>query len=240
MTETAKLGLPLVQAAQAQKHVTVNEALARVDAMTQLRLVTVMRPTPPVAPADGDCHAVPAGATGDWAGEDGRVAVASAGLWSFVTPQMGWRAWDVAGQAALTHDGVDWRRDEAAVSAGGAATLLRVVEVDHVIGAGEAVSTVAGIIPGPSQVVGVTGRVISPISGAGLTGWRLGVSGSDNRYGSSLGLGLNSYALGFTGQPITYWSATDLILTPEGGASFDGGTVRLAVHLTELLPPAAV
>ncbi len=240
MTETAKLGLPLVQAAQAQKHVTVNEALARVDAMTQLRLVTVTDPTPPAAPADGDCHAVPAGAAGDWAGEDGRVAVASAGLWSFVTPQEGWRAWDAAAQAALRHDGTGWRAEDAAVTAGGAATRLRVVEVDHAIGAGEAVSTVAGLIPGPSQVVGVTGRVIDALTGTGLTGWRLGVAGSDNRYGSSLGPDLNSYVLGFTGQPVTYWSAEDLILTPEGAASFDGGTVRLAVHLTELVPPAAI
>jgi len=34
MDETARIGLPLVQAAQAQKHVTVNEAFARLDALT--------------------------------------------------------------------------------------------------------------------------------------------------------------------------------------------------------------
>ena len=32
MTDTSQLGLPLLEPAQAQKHVTVNEALVRLDA----------------------------------------------------------------------------------------------------------------------------------------------------------------------------------------------------------------
>ena len=36
MAKTAQLDLPLVMPAQAQKHVTVNEALARLDAAAQL------------------------------------------------------------------------------------------------------------------------------------------------------------------------------------------------------------
>ena len=36
MARTAQLDLPLVMPAQAQKHVTVNEALARLDAAAQL------------------------------------------------------------------------------------------------------------------------------------------------------------------------------------------------------------
>ena len=42
MTDTANLLLPLLQAAQAQKHVTVNEALLRLDALVQ----QIMRPKP--------------------------------------------------------------------------------------------------------------------------------------------------------------------------------------------------
>ena len=41
MVKTANLELPLVQAAQAQKHVTVNEALALLDAAAQLRLASI-------------------------------------------------------------------------------------------------------------------------------------------------------------------------------------------------------
>lgn len=36
MARTTQLGLPLVLPSQAQKHVTVNEALVRIDAATQL------------------------------------------------------------------------------------------------------------------------------------------------------------------------------------------------------------
>ena len=36
MTDTKRLGLPLMDAAQAQKHVTHNEALVRLDALTHL------------------------------------------------------------------------------------------------------------------------------------------------------------------------------------------------------------
>ena len=38
MSDTYQFGLPLVQAAQAQKHVTVNEALTRLDAVAQMRV----------------------------------------------------------------------------------------------------------------------------------------------------------------------------------------------------------
>ena len=42
-------------------------------------------------------------------------------------------------------------------------------------------------------MLGVTGRVVAALAGPGLTGWRIGVAGSDSRYGSGLGMALNSY-----------------------------------------------
>ena len=47
MGETANLGLPLLQPAQAQKHVTVNEALVRLDAALHLSLLSISTATPP-------------------------------------------------------------------------------------------------------------------------------------------------------------------------------------------------
>ena len=68
------LGLPnsrcrCVLPAQAQKHVTVNEALARLDAAAQLRVVSFAETTPPPSAVDGAGYAVPAGASGAWAGQ---------------------------------------------------------------------------------------------------------------------------------------------------------------------------
>ena len=55
MTSTTLLGLPLVQAAQAQKHVTVNEALARLDGLVLLTLQSQSVATPPFVATEGSC-----------------------------------------------------------------------------------------------------------------------------------------------------------------------------------------
>ena len=51
---TTHLGLPYLLAAQAQKHVTHNEALRLLDAMVQLSVLDRTRTAPPASPADGN------------------------------------------------------------------------------------------------------------------------------------------------------------------------------------------
>ena len=234
MGNTSQLGLPLVAGAQAQKHVTVNEALAMLDGLSQLRIEGA-----PVAPPAGAPHGmvyrVPAGATGVWAGETGQLAIASNGGWVFVTPKTGWSAQDATSGETLVFDGVAWQAVGRNPSAGGATTASRVIEIDHIVSAG-ATSQTAAVLPANSIVLGVTGRVEVALAGPGLTGWALGVNGSANRYGSGLGIGVNSYALGLTGTPQTYYSNGPLLLTAEGG-TFSSGQVRLAVHCLTLEPP---
>ncbi|MGV6871741.1 DUF2793 domain-containing protein [Pseudochelatococcus sp. B33] len=100
MSETTKLRLPLLAAAQAQKHVTHNEALQRLDALLHLEVLDRDLAAPPSGPLDGDRYIVASGATGDWAGEDGHVAAWQDGVWRFFEPQIGWRAY-VRDEAAL-------------------------------------------------------------------------------------------------------------------------------------------
>jgi len=66
--DTTHLLLPYLAAAQAQTHVTHNEALRLLDAMVQLAMLDRTRSALPGAPADGDRHIVASGATGLWAG----------------------------------------------------------------------------------------------------------------------------------------------------------------------------
>ncbi len=238
MARTAQLDLPLVMPAQAQKHVTVNEAFARLDAAAQLRVVSSLLPTPPIAGVDGESYLVPAGAAGEWAGSTGRIAVWSNGGWTYLEPRAGWRAWDESRNGYQAFDGTAWIPDAVTVSPSGAGMRWRVIEFVHSMTPGGGNST-SVLIPGGSQVIGVTGRVVAALSGPGLTGWRIGVDGSDNRYGSGLGIGLNSYLVGLSGTPVTYYDATALLLSAEGGA-FGTGAIRLAVHLLELEPPRAV
>ena len=238
MARTTQLDLPLVAPAQAQKHVTVNEALARLDAAAQLRLVSLALQEPPAAAADGESYLVPAGATGEWAGSAGRIAIRSNGGWTYLAPKAGWRAWDEGLAAHRTFDGTGWVADAVAVSPHGAAVRWRVIEFDHSVTPGASNATSVAI-PSHAQVAGVTGRVVEALTGTGLNAWRAGVGGADNRYGSGLGIGLNSYLIGLSGTPVTYYEATPLILSAEGG-TFGAGVIRLAVHVLELEPPRPV
>jgi len=237
MSETANLALPLLQAAQAQKHVTMNEALIRLDALVQLRLQSVATAAPPDEAGEGEAWAIPSGATGDWSGLDGRIAIRDNGGWVTATPLGGWRAWVVDAGAEMRFGTAGWAPLDVLAAPSGAATLFRVLEFDHDIPVGGAHST-AEVIPSHAMVFGVTARVSSAITGS-LTAWSLGADGSADRFGGALGLGVNSYAKGVLGSPVTGYAPMPLDLTPEGG-EFAGGTVRIAVHYIELTLPAEI
>jgi hypothetical protein len=117
MTDTPHLALPLLAAAQAQKHVTHNEALALVDALVHLAVKERGRTVPPGAPADGDRYLVGAGATGAFSGRAGQVALFDLGVWRFLVPRPGWRAYVETETALLVFDGADWQDLGTAVGA---------------------------------------------------------------------------------------------------------------------------
>lgn len=238
MTDTAKLNLPLLAPAQAQKHVTVNEALARVDAAVQLSVLSRELAMPPVTAAEGDAWVVAPASVNDWAGRDGQVAVRQNGGWVFLQPRAGWRAFVADEGETLLHDGAGWAAGAVAVSAGGAAFAFHVREFDHPVAAG-ATSATAAELPANAVVFGVTARVVADIQG-GLASWRLGVAGSDDRYGSGGGTGQGSFLRGITGSPLTYYAHTALLMTAEGGSFAGGGTVRFAVHYARLGLPRLV
>jgi hypothetical protein len=96
MSETTHLMLPHLVAAQAQKHVTHNEALRLLDAMVQLAVLDRTRTAPPTSAADGDRHIVASGATGLWVGWDLNVAYFIDGAWTRLVPRPGWLAWIAA------------------------------------------------------------------------------------------------------------------------------------------------
>ena len=226
--------MPLLDAAQAQKHVTLNEALVRADALASGVAEDWGLTAPPGAPGDGMAWIVGAGATGAWVGQDDAVALFLNGGWDFVAPWPGMTLWVAAASARVTWTGAAWLDGAVAVSAAGAATVQRVVEIDHTLAAGGSSTTVA-VIPDKAVVLGVTGRVTTAITGA--TGWSLGVAGDTGRYGTAYGAALGAFAHGVTGQPQAYYGGTALEITAEGGA-FTGGAVRLAVHCQEIVPPA--
>uniref|UniRef100_Q07QB5 DUF2793 domain-containing protein n=1 Tax=Rhodopseudomonas palustris (strain BisA53) TaxID=316055 RepID=Q07QB5_RHOP5 len=109
MTDTANLGLPLIDAGQAQKHVTHNEALRILDAAIQIAVEDRNRTVPPPSPAEGQRHVVAAAATGAWAGHGEAIAMFQGGAWDFLTPRAGWCLWSIADDAMCVFDGTQWR-----------------------------------------------------------------------------------------------------------------------------------
>ena len=87
------LNLPYIQPSQAQKHVTHNEALRRLDVLVQLVVSSRSTTSPPADPPDGRRHIVPDGATGAWAGQAGKLAVFQENAWVFLDPLVGWQAY---------------------------------------------------------------------------------------------------------------------------------------------------
>lgn len=108
MSDTLGLGLPLIASAQAQKHVTHNEALLRLDALVQLSIIARDVASPPVSPTEGDRYLVAAGAAGAWAGHSGDIACFQNGAWIFASPKMGWRLWLQSESKLLAFNGTAW------------------------------------------------------------------------------------------------------------------------------------
>lgn len=129
MDVSTRLGLPYLAAAQAQKHVTHNEALRALDAIVALAVLARDRSTPPAAPAEGDRYIVAAAPSGAFAGHAGEIAAFDDGSWRFYRPRAGWLCHVGQEDLLLLHDGAGWRSWTS---------LLRVVDGLQAIGIGTA------------------------------------------------------------------------------------------------------
>lgn len=66
--------------------------LLKLGSIVQLGVLSDDTVDPPASPSEGDRYIIPAGATGDWSGQDGDVAIYVDGQWVFYTPNNGWLA----------------------------------------------------------------------------------------------------------------------------------------------------
>ncbi len=105
---SARLAMPMILPAQAQKHVTHNEALTILDSLVQLVLEGVEAETPPAGPTEGETWALGPAPTGDWTGGAGLIATFQNGGWLMLTPQEGWRGWDKGTGEFRVYDGASW------------------------------------------------------------------------------------------------------------------------------------
>lgn len=116
MSQTSThLNLPYIQPAQAQKHVTHNEAVELLDMIVQLTVQDFDATTPTTSPTEGETWALGATPTGAWAGQAGMLATWRGGGWLFVTPQTGWRAYGVTPAQMRVYDGSVWASTDQAL-----------------------------------------------------------------------------------------------------------------------------
>lgn len=107
MEHTIRLDLPFIQASQAQKHITHNEALLKLDQITQLSVRSQSFDAPPTDPIEGDRYIAPVPST--WPDATAAHLYSfEAGAWVKVTPQHGWMAWVQDTQTLVVFDGTDW------------------------------------------------------------------------------------------------------------------------------------
>jgi hypothetical protein len=116
MSDTGRWALPLLDAGQAQKEMTHNEALATLDLLAHPSVAAVAVNTPPADPAAGQCWIVGSAPTGAWAGRAGTLAGWTAGGWRFVQPREGLQAWSIVDGVPATYVTGQWRLGRIAAS----------------------------------------------------------------------------------------------------------------------------
>lgn len=240
---TPRLGLPYVVAGQAQKHIPINESLARLDGLVQLAVESRVVAAQPVSPVAGGVWILPPGATGAaWAGQPaGTLMRFEAGAWEAVVLTEGVLAWVRDESQMLAFDGAAWiplsatfKSLTAAASPGLATTRLEIREEETTLSG--ATTSTAIVIPARAIVLAVSTRTTVTVTGA--TSYSCGVAGEAGKFGGSLGVARNASNVGVIG-PTAYYSDVPVLLTSAGG-SFIGGKVRVAIHLLRFDPPAAV
>lgn len=221
MDDTPNLHLPYLLAAQAQKHVTHNEALRALDAIVHLAVLDAGLATPPASPVEAARYIVATGATGVWSGQAGKIAAWQDGAWSFHTPRAGWLCWITGANRSVVYDGTGWIPLPVSpgaapvslnLSAHGATNVHSIVEQELVLSGASVDSTV--LIPDRAIVLCVSTRTTQAVTGA--TSYGCGIASDPVKYGNLLGVAVGSANSGVTA-PTAFYAATPVRITANGG-----------------------
>ncbi|MDO9381895.1 MAG: DUF2793 domain-containing protein [Hyphomicrobiaceae bacterium] len=108
MDNSPNLVLPYIQAAQAQKHITHNEAIRALDAIVQISVADRDLAVPPGSPTEGIRYLIAGSPTGAWSGHAGKIAAWQDGAWMFYVPKAGWLAYIADEGILVAYSGSAW------------------------------------------------------------------------------------------------------------------------------------
>lgn len=188
MDNTHRLGLPYLLPNQAQKHVTLNESLRRLDALVGLAVLSRQVDGEPLDPQEGDAYILPAGASGaNWDGFDVNDVVYFAdGAWFGTSPPQGLSAWIIDESARLVWTGAVWTQSEGAsvpefgVNTQADASNRLAVKSDNVLFSHDDITPGSGDIRHVLNRSGDGDTASLLFQTAYSTGAEIGLSGSDS------------------------------------------------------------
>lgn len=228
-------GLPLIEAGQAQKHVTANEA-TEAAAIVAAAVVRSASDANPSGPSEGDAFVVPAGwvpVKGDGSTfAQGDIAFRLGGVWHGGPAPIGHRVFvaDEARHRAYAGSGV-WAAGSVFGPTTGAGLGFQVRDVFLDLSGPS--TTAAGLIPPRAIVLGVTSWVVDAVTGA--ASFDVGDGTTVDRFGGTLGVGQGDTNVGVLG-PFATYAATDVVVTANG-SDFTGGRLGLAAAIVKPEPP---
>lgn len=122
--ETVRHQLPLLAISQAQKEITHNEALARIDALLHPVVEDELSAPPLLSELDfGKCWLIGGLPTGDWTGKPGQIAIWAAGSWRFSTACEGMRIRVLSSGLYLAYIDGQWVSPPVIPNPAGGATI---------------------------------------------------------------------------------------------------------------------
>lgn len=155
---TPRLALPHILQSQAQKEVTHNEALNRLDMLVQATVLDRHRTVAPEGPAAGDCHLVAGGATGAWAGHGGHLACWYGTAWVYIVPRPGFLVFVVAESLLLFYGDGEWRT----IGNASGITISQIAGLQSALDArqplDQTLTALAGLVVSPGTIIRATGE----------------------------------------------------------------------------------